>query len=153
MFTKWDTSGDGDLSMNEFARGVRKLGKISTEAVSDHEMMTLFRELDEDESMQVELEEFVTFISKTPIQHQTHRSVISPPPFFFFLLYMLTNNNVMYLHVFSFRLVTRLKNNVHSDMEEVFRRLDTDGSGAMDQGRNTLIVLTLPTQITLTTIF
>ena len=73
VFRKMDVSNDGNISINEFVKGIRKAGRISRELVTDQELMTLFREFDEDDSLQIELAEFITFITKTPVQHKIHR--------------------------------------------------------------------------------
>lgn len=72
LFDKWDTSNDGDISMMEFLKGVRKTSKLRPEQLTDQDIITLFREMDDDESNSIDREEFETWITRNPEEYQRH---------------------------------------------------------------------------------
>eukprot|EP01044_Picomonas_judraskeda_P002122 COSAG03_NODE_142_length_11687_cov_11.710131_9_plen_1477_part_00 len=61
-FKHFDKDNSGALDFDEFRAAVRKVGHMTTEAISDDDLRALFESLDADESGDVQLDEMTSFI-------------------------------------------------------------------------------------------
>ena len=119
VFATWDPKNQEEVSLFQLIKGVRALGQLQPEAVSDHELLRLFNDLAGPSSRTDE--------SASSADQKSQPRVVRVQDF---ATLMSRSGEQQHIHALLLKLQTVLQ----CDLTTLFDRLDADRNGSLDLG-------------------